>query len=151
MSRELIESITAGNLLDANDILEAKLAQIRERKLHEMKRMYSAQLDEVLGAFAPGGDPDELRAKGYRPAADELDRREKEKADNLRKTFGLAPKDKRNGRFRRNWNTLMGRSPGYKPEDVPEKERGGRVGKIVRKAAINIGSSLADVGSGSLR
>ena len=52
MSRQLIESIVSNNMLEANDMVEAKLAEIRERKLHEMKRMFAAQMDEALGAMS---------------------------------------------------------------------------------------------------
>lgn len=75
MSKQLIESIVSGNMLEASDVVEAKLDEIRQQKMYEMKRMYAAKLDEVIGNFAPGGDPDELRAKGYKKAAPELERR----------------------------------------------------------------------------
>ena len=68
MSRELIESIVSHNMLEANDMVEAKLAEIRERKLYEMKRMFAAKMNEAMG----GQDPKELRAKGYRRAIDVL-------------------------------------------------------------------------------
>lgn len=81
MSKQLIESIVSGNMLEASDMLEEKLNQIRERKMYEMKRMYAAE--SSMG----GQDPEELRARGYRPAAAELERRaaEKEKAKADRK------------------------------------------------------------------
>lgn len=51
MSRELIESIVSNNMLEANDMVEAKLAEIRERKLHEMKRMFAAKMEEGVGGL----------------------------------------------------------------------------------------------------
>ena len=39
-------------MLEANDMVEAKLAEIRERKLHEMKRMFAAKMDEALGGMS---------------------------------------------------------------------------------------------------
>ena len=45
MSRQLVESILSNNMLEANDMVEAKLAEIREKKLYEMKRMFAAESD----------------------------------------------------------------------------------------------------------
>lgn len=71
MSRQLIESIIAGDMIEANDMVEATLAQIRERKLYEMKRMFAAKMDEVFGGLSP--EEIALRKKaGYRKAADVL-------------------------------------------------------------------------------
>lgn len=75
MSKQLIESIVSGNMLEASNVVEKKLEEIRQQKMYEMKRMYAAKLDEVLGPWQPGGHPDELRARGYRRAAPELERR----------------------------------------------------------------------------
>lgn len=79
MSRDLIESIIAKDLVSANEMFESKLAEIQEKKLLEVKRMYAANLDEVLGPWQPGGHPDDLRAKGFKKAAPELERRDAEK------------------------------------------------------------------------
>ena len=50
-----------------------------ERKMYEMKRMYAAKMDEAIGGLSGvGGNPDELRAKGYKKAAPELERRKNE-------------------------------------------------------------------------
>ena len=38
-------------MLEANDMVEAKLAEIRERKLHEMKRMFAAKMHEGVGGL----------------------------------------------------------------------------------------------------
>jgi|694.fasta_scaffold00983_13 hypothetical protein len=79
MSRQLVESILSKNMLEANDIFEAKLKDIREKKMYEMKRMYAAKMDEAIGGLSGvGGNPEELRAKGYKKAAPELERRKKE-------------------------------------------------------------------------
>ena len=67
MSKQLIESIVSGNMLEASDMLEAKLNEIRERKMYEMKRMYQAEMFGMSKA--------EIEAKkkaGYRKAADVL-------------------------------------------------------------------------------
>lgn len=79
MSRQLVESILSKNMLEANDIFEAKLAEIKERKMYEMKRMYACKMDEAIGGLSGvGGNPEELRAKGYKKAAPELERRKNE-------------------------------------------------------------------------
>lgn len=49
MSKHIVESIVSGNMLDASDMLEAKLEEIRDRKLYEMKRMYAA---EAFGGYS---------------------------------------------------------------------------------------------------
>jgi hypothetical protein len=64
MSRELIESIISNNMLEANDMVEAKLAEIRERKIYEMKRIFAAE------AFGRRPTPDEQRAAGRKRASD---------------------------------------------------------------------------------
>ena len=56
MSKELIESIVANDMLEANNMVEARLAEIMERKLYEMKRMMQA---ENFGRQ----DPEDVRAK----------------------------------------------------------------------------------------
>jgi hypothetical protein len=71
MSRELIEHITSGNMLEANDMVEAKLAEIRERKMYEMKRMFAAKMDEALGGMSKA-DIEARRKAGYVKAADVL-------------------------------------------------------------------------------
>jgi hypothetical protein len=71
MSREIIESIVAGDMIEANDMVEATLAQIRERKLYEMKRMFAAKMDEVFGGLSPEQIAQRKKA-GYKKAADVL-------------------------------------------------------------------------------
>ena len=39
-------------MLEANDMVEAKMAEIRERKMYEMKRMFAAKMDEALGGLS---------------------------------------------------------------------------------------------------
>jgi hypothetical protein len=66
--KQIVESIIAGKMLEANDMLDAKLSEIRERKLYEMKRMFQA---EVFGGLSK--DDIAIRKKaGYRKAADVL-------------------------------------------------------------------------------
>lgn len=89
MSRQLIESIVAGDMIEANDMVEATLAQIRERKLYEMKRMFAAKMDEVFGGLSP--EDIALRKKaGYRKAADVLG----DPWDKRKKKIQLPDKDK---------------------------------------------------------
>lgn len=38
-------------MLEANDMVEAKLAEIRERKMYEMKRMFAAKMEEGVGGL----------------------------------------------------------------------------------------------------
>jgi hypothetical protein len=75
MSKQLIESIISNNMLEANDMVEAKLAEIRERKMCEMKRMFAAKMDEVFGSKSVK----QLRDLGFKPA---------------HKVLGLSPYDK---------------------------------------------------------
>lgn len=68
MSRQLVESILSGNMLEANDMVEAKMAEIRERKMYEMKRMYAAE-----SSFSGGQNPEDVKKKpGYRGRASEV-------------------------------------------------------------------------------
>ena len=66
MSKELIESIVANDMLEANNMVEARLAEIMERKLYEMKRMMQAEaFDRPTEA--------EIRAKpGYKGRASDV-------------------------------------------------------------------------------
>ena len=66
-------------MLEANDMVEAKLAEIRERKMYEMKRMYAARMDEIFGALTKA-DIEARRKSGYKKASEVLgDPREKER------------------------------------------------------------------------
>jgi hypothetical protein len=76
MSRQLIESILSNNMLEANDMVEAKMAEIRERKMYEMKRMYQA---EVFGGMTPAQIKSDLET-GRKKRASEV--------------LGLSPYDK---------------------------------------------------------
>ena len=55
-------------MLEANDMVEAKLAEIRERKMYEMKRMFAAKMYEAFG----GKSVKQLRDLGFRPASEVL-------------------------------------------------------------------------------
>ena len=70
MSRELVESIISNNMLEANDMVEAKLAEIREKKIYEMKRMFAAKMDEVFGSKSVK----QLRDMGYVKASDPVEK-----------------------------------------------------------------------------
>ena len=39
-------------MLEANDMVEAKMAEIRERKMYEMKRMFASSMSEALGGLS---------------------------------------------------------------------------------------------------
>ncbi len=68
MSKHLIESIISDDLLQASDIFEAKLNEIRARKMYEMKRMYQS---EAFGGLTK--DEIEMRKKaGYKKASEIL-------------------------------------------------------------------------------
>ena len=66
-------------MLEANDMVEAKMAEIRERKMYEMKRMYAANMTEIFGALTKA-DIKARREAGYKKASEVLgDPREKER------------------------------------------------------------------------
>lgn len=77
---------------------------------------------------------------------------ERQSAD-LRKSHGVErPEDKKTpGFIRRNVNTLIGREPGYTPTPTDDTQKGGRIGKVVRKTGKavgrGIGAALSDIGS----
>ena len=50
--------------------------------------------------------------------------------------------EKKLSSLRQNWNTLRGRKPNYVKPETPEDEKGGNVGKVVRKGAI-VGGKVA--------
>lgn len=140
MSNQLIESIVSGNMLEASNVVEKKLEEIRQQKMYEMKRMYAAKLDEALGPWQPGGDPNKLRAKGYKKAAPELERR----ADAAEKAKKKA--DKWVARFK----ALADTQPSAEGEPENKKKEG-----WVRKVARNVVSGdiishLRDVGTSNL-
>lgn len=63
-------------MLEANDMVEAKMAEIRERKMYEMKRMYAS---EAFGGLTKQEIEDRKKA-GYKKASEILgDPREKER------------------------------------------------------------------------
>jgi hypothetical protein len=72
MSRQLIESIVSNNMLEANDMVEAKLAEIRERKMYEMKRMFAAKMHEAAGGGMTKSEMEAKRKAGYKKASDVL-------------------------------------------------------------------------------
>lgn len=51
-------------MLEANDMVEAKLAEIREKKLYEMKRMFAAESES--GPYGTGGTTKSLASGKYR-------------------------------------------------------------------------------------
>lgn len=70
-------------MLEANDMVEAKLAEIRERKMYEMKRMFAAKMHEGVGGLTKV-EIEARKKAGYKKASDVLgDPRDKNKSDRL--------------------------------------------------------------------
>lgn len=70
-------------MLEANDMVEAKLAEIRERKMYEMKRMFAAKMYEGVGGLTKA-EIEARKKAGYKKASDVLgDPRDKNKSDRL--------------------------------------------------------------------
>lgn len=70
MSRELIESIVAGDFVCANQLFEEQLEILREQKLYEEKRRIAA-LHEIFGGMSKK-ETEARRAAGYRKASEVL-------------------------------------------------------------------------------
>lgn len=58
-------------MLEANDMVEAKLAEIRERKIYEMKRMFAAKMHEGVGGLTKA-EVEARKKAGYKKASDVL-------------------------------------------------------------------------------
>lgn len=58
-------------MLEANDMVEAKLAEIRERKIYEMKRMFAAKMHEGVGGLTKA-EVEARKKAGYRKASEVL-------------------------------------------------------------------------------
>ena len=58
-------------MLEANDMVEAKLAEIRERKIYEMKRMFAAKMHEGVGGLTKA-EVEARKKAGYKKASDIL-------------------------------------------------------------------------------
>lgn len=65
--RELVESILTGNNVEAHRLFEARLNDIREKKLYEAKRNLAAQMNEVLDGKTRAQAEKEIRARGMIP------------------------------------------------------------------------------------
>lgn len=163
----LIENILSNNLVEANKLLEERLAEIQECKLYEAKRILAAQMDEAVlrtGKSIAQAEK-EMRAKGLTPrrASDVLsDPREgKPKTEPKKKSLSKMIRDKlarkpkakpaaepekeyKPGIIGRNVNTLMGRQP----DEKPQPSKGGRIGKAVRGTTKFGIRMLGDVLSG---
>lgn len=70
MSIELVEAIINGDLVNAQDIFEQRLNDIREGKLYEEKRRLAA-LDEIFGGMTKK-DVEDRRERGYKRASEVL-------------------------------------------------------------------------------
>ena len=58
-------------MLEANDMVEAKLAEIRERKIYEMKRMFAAKMHEGVGGLT-NAEIEARKKAGYKRASEVL-------------------------------------------------------------------------------
>lgn len=67
MSIDLINSIIDGDYVLANELFEERLSDIQEKKLYEVKRMFAANLNEVLGGKTRAQAEKEIRARGMTP------------------------------------------------------------------------------------
>lgn len=67
MSIDLINSIANGDYVTANRLFEERLSDIQEKKLYEAKRMFAADLNEVLGGKTRAQAEKEIRARGMTP------------------------------------------------------------------------------------
>ena len=86
-------------MLEANDMIEAKLAEIRERKLHEMKRMFAAKMYEAMGSQSYDQMKADLASGKKRRASDVLglspyDQAQQDKKDREQGKGAEAPKSK---------------------------------------------------------
>lgn len=165
----LIENILSNNLVEANKLLEERLAEIQERKLYEAKRIMAAQMNETsLGGRTISKAEKEMKARGLTPrrASEVLpDPREikpkiepkktepkkKSLSKMIRDKFARKPKtttepekEYKPGIIGRNVNTLMGRQP----DEKPQPSKGGRIGKAVRGTTKFGLRMLGDVLSG---
>lgn len=67
MSIKLLESIINGDYVSANRLFEERLSNIKEKKIYEAKRMFAADLNEVLGGKTRAQAEKEIRARGMVP------------------------------------------------------------------------------------
>lgn len=73
-------------MLEANDMVEAKLAEIRERKIYEMKRMFAAKMHEGVGGLTKA-EVEERKKAGYKRASEVLGDPRKEKLSAATKRY----------------------------------------------------------------
>lgn len=147
-SKADIEAKRAAGYRKATDVLGDPSAKKMKPlvKLKKKKKVSEETLDEA-GLAATS-----WRAKLYRTGLRAIRDVEREKAAaagteadrqaaDLRRSHGVErPEDKkRPGIIRRNVNTLMGRKPGYVKPETPDDEKGGRAGKVLRKAGKAVG------------
>ena len=73
-------------MLEANDMVEAKLAEIRERKIYEMKRMFAAKMDEAYGGLT-NAEIEARKKAGYKKASEVLGDPRKEQLSDATKKY----------------------------------------------------------------
>ena len=159
-TKDEIEAKKKAGFRKASDVLgdpaktNLSAATKKYRKSAKRKEVSEEQIDEAGLAATT------WRAKLYKKSLRAIRDVEREKAAaagtdaerqsaDLRKSFGVErPEDKkRPGRLQRNINTMMGRKPGYVKPETSDDEKGGRVGKVVRRFGKATGAALSNLGS----
>lgn len=154
-TKDEIEAKKKAGFRKASDVLgDPSKAKMKPLVKLKKKKVSEEALDEAGLAATT------WRAKLYRVGLKAIRDVEKEKASgadsaeekqaaDLRKSHGVErPEDKkRPGRLQRNINTMMGRKPGYVKPETSDDEKGGRVGKVVRRFGKATGAALSNLGS----
>lgn len=78
-------------MLEANDMVEARLAEIRERKIYEMKRMFAAKMHEGVGGLT-NKEIEARKKAGYKKASDVLGDPRDKKSEKLNPSAKLIKK-----------------------------------------------------------
>jgi hypothetical protein len=68
MTRQLLESIIAGDMLEASNMLNTKLDEIRASKMYEAKKRFAAEMDEAAGGGLTKQEIEDRKKAGYLPA-----------------------------------------------------------------------------------
>lgn len=141
----------ASDVLGDPDVAKKKMIAAAKKKMMAAEKKRKKVSEETLDEA--GLAPSSWRARAYRTGLRAIRDVEKEKdssaetgsekqASDLRKSHRVErPEDKKKvGVVRRNWNTFRGREPDYVKKDT---SKGGRVGKVARKALQVVAGTLA--------
>jgi len=90
-------------MLEANDMVEAKLAEIRERKIYEMKRMFAAKMHEAAGGGISKAELEAKRQAGYVPAHQKLGDPRKEQLSDATKKYREERKAEKKKEEKKSW------------------------------------------------